>query len=137
MASTAIIHPGTIQSIEGDKATIKILAQSACSSCQAKGVCSIADFEEKIIEAELDSAQNYKTGDEVMVTMEESLGTKAVILGYVIPLIVLVGAIIFFLSVLNHEGLAALLSILMLAPYYLILYLLRDRLKKEFRFRIS
>jgi sigma-E factor negative regulatory protein RseC len=72
-----------------------------------------------------------------MVRMEESLGQKAVLMGYGLPLVVLVGSIILFLSLLNHEGLAALLSILMLVPYYLILYLFRKRLQKEFRFRIE
>lgn len=72
-----------------------------------------------------------------MVKMEESLGHKAVLMGYVLPLIVLVGSIVLFLSFFKNEGLAALLSILMLVPYYFILYLFRKRLRKEFRFRIE
>jgi len=137
MASGSIIHPGIIESIHGDKVSVRILAQSACSSCHAKGACTIADIEEKIIEADLDQSVSWKPGDHVMVRMEESLGQKAVLMGYGLPLVVLVGSIILFLSLLNHEGLAALLSILMLVPYYLILYLFRKRLQKEFRFRIE
>jgi len=137
MASGAIIHPGIIESINGDKVSVRILSQSACSSCHAKGACSIADSEEKIIEAELNPSGNWKTGDEVMVRMEESLGRKAVLMGYGLPLVVLVGSIIVFLSLLKHEGLAALLSILMLVPYYLTLYLFRKRIHKEFRFKVE
>lgn len=137
MASGTIIHPGIIEKISGDKVFIRILSQSACSSCHAKAACTIADVEEKIIEAELDPAGNRKPGEEVMVKMEESMGHKAVLMGYVLPLIVLVGSIILFLSLFKNEGLAALLSILMLVPYYFALYLFRNRLKKEFRFRIE
>lgn len=137
MASGTIIHPGIIESISGDKVFIRILSQSACSSCHAKGACTIADVEEKIIEAELDPSRNRKPGEQVMVKMEESLGHKAVLMGYVLPLIVLVGSVILFLSLFKHEGLAAVLSILMLVPYYFILYLFRKRLRKEFRFRIE
>jgi sigma-E factor negative regulatory protein RseC len=137
MASGTIIHPGIIESIAGDRAFIRILSQSACSSCHAKGACTIADVEEKIIEVDIDPSEDRKAGEEVMVTMEESLGHKAVLMGYVLPLIVLVGSIILFLSLFKHEGLAALLSILMLVPYYFILYLFRKRLRKEFRFRIE
>jgi len=137
MSSGTIIHPGIIESIKGDKVFIRILSQSACSTCHAKGACTVADIEEKIIEADLDPSGNHKPGDQVMVRMEESLGRKAVLLGYVLPLVVLVGSIVFFLSVLEHEGLAALLSLLMLVPYYLVLYLFRKRLQKEFRFRIQ
>ncbi|NTV83506.1 MAG: SoxR reducing system RseC family protein [Bacteroidales bacterium] len=137
MASGSIIHPGIIESIQGDKVSVRILARSACSSCHAKGACTVADIEEKIIEADLDPLVSWKPGDHVMVRMEESLGRKAVLMGYGLPLVVLVGSIILFLSLLNHEGLAALLSILMLVPYYLLLYLFRKRLQKEFRFRIE
>lgn len=137
MASGTIIHPGIIESITGDKVLVRILSQSACSSCQVKGACTIADVEEKIIEAEIDPSGNRKIGDEVMVRMEESLGHKAVLMGYVLPLIVLVGSIVLFLSLFKHEGLAALLSLLMLVPYYFTLYLFRKKLRKEFRFRIE
>ena len=137
MASGTIIHPGIIESINGDKVFIRILSQSACSSCHAKGACTIADVEEKIIEADIDPSENRKPGEQVMVKMEESLGHKAVLMGYVLPLIVLVGSVILFLSLFKHEGMAALLSILMLVPYYFTLYLFRKRLRKEFRFRVE
>ena len=137
MASGTIIHPGIIESINNDKVSVRILAQSACSSCHAKGACTIAEVEEKIIDADNDPSGNWKPGDQVMVRMEESLGKKAVFMGYVLPLVVLVVSIIVFISLLNSEGLAALLSLLMLVPYYLTLFLFRKRLQKEFRFRIE
>ena len=137
MSSGTIIHPGIIENISGDKVSVRILSQSACNSCHAKGACTVADLKEKIIETETDQPGNFKPGDEVMVRMDESLGRKAVFLGYGLPVVVLVTSIIIFLSLLNHEGLAALLSLLMLVPYYLVLYLFRKRLHKEFRFRIE
>lgn len=137
MASGMVIHPGIIESVESDRVLIKILSQSACSSCHAKGACTIADVEEKIIEAEPDPEREWKTGDHVMVSMQESLGRKAVLMGYGLPFVVLLVSIIVFLAVLKHEGLAALLSILMLVPYYSGLYLFRKKLRKEFTFRIQ
>ncbi|MCU0369903.1 MAG: SoxR reducing system RseC family protein [Bacteroidales bacterium] len=137
MPSGSIIHPGIIESIQGDKVSVRILSRSACSSCHAKGACTIADIEEKIIEADLDHPGKWKPGDEVMVRMEESLGHKAVIMGYGLPLVVLVVSIVIFLSLFDHEGLAAILSVSMLVPYYFILYLFRKKLQKEFRFRIE
>ncbi len=94
-------------------------------------------MEEKIVEIDQDQPGQWHSGQQVMVSMNESLGSKAVILGYVVPIFVLVVSIVVFLSVIRNEGLAALLSLLMLGPYYLLLYLFRDRLKKEFRFRIE
>jgi len=137
MSSGTIIHPGIIENINGDIVSVRILSQSACSSCHAKGACTVADMKEKIIETQSDNPGQFKPGDEVMVRMDESLGRKAVFLGYGLPFVVLVGSIIVFLTIFSHEGLAALLSLLMLVPYYLVLYFFRKRLHKEFRFRID
>lgn len=137
MASGTIIHPGIIESIHDDKVSVRILSQSACSACHAKSACTMADIQEKIIEVSPDPDKHWKPGEQVMVSMEESLGKKAVILGYVLPLIVLLGSIVLFLSLLKNEGVAALISIFMLAPYYLGLYFFRKKLHKEFSFRIQ
>lgn len=137
MSSGTIIHPGIIESITDETIQVKVLSQSACGTCQIKGSCGIAEMEDKIVEIEQDGRHNWKPGDKVMVRMQESLGRKSVLMGYVIPLVVIVVSVIIFLAFLNHEGLAALLSLLMLVPYYLLLYLFRNRLKKEFRFSIE
>ena len=137
MEPGAIIHPGIIESVTSDKILVRILSQSACSSCHAKGACSISEVEEKIIEIDHFTPGKWEPGQEVMVKMQQSLGLTAVFLGYVAPLIVLIASVIIFLSLLHHEGYAALLSIFMLIPYYGILYLFRSRLKKKFNFKID
>lgn len=137
MSSEIIIHPGVVDHIEGGKVFVRILSQSACSTCHAKSMCNMAEVVEKIVEADYEPALSYKPGDDVMVKLDESLGRKAVMLGYGLPFLVLIISVIIFLSVLKSEGLAALLSILMLVPYYSILYLLRHKIQKEFRFRIE
>jgi sigma-E factor negative regulatory protein RseC len=131
-----IVHPGIIDRCEEDKVFVRILSQSACSTCQVKGACSIAEVEEKIIEVQPSDVESYRPGDHVTVRMKQSLGRKALVLGYIIPLIILVTAIIIFAMVLNNEGLAALLSILLLVPYYTVLYVLRGKLKQQFSFSI-
>lgn len=137
MASGTVIHPGIIEDITEDKVFVRILSMSACSACHAKGACTIADVEEKIIEADNHPESNWKPGDKVMVKMEESLGRKAVLLGYIMPFVILLGSIIIFLSLLKNEGIAAIISILMLVPYYSALYFFRKKISKEFRFRIE
>lgn len=137
MASGSIIHPGQIERVSDHILQVRILSKSACSTCHAKGSCSVADIEEKIVEVENDGTRKWKPGDQVMVRMDESLGWKAVMMGYVFPLILLVLFILVFLYWLDHEGLAALLSLLMLVPYYVLLYVFRKRLKKEFSFRVE
>lgn len=131
-----IIHPGVVDHIDHDKVFVRILSQSACATCHAKGACSISEVEEKIIEVRTTDQANYHKGDHVTVRMKQSAGKKAVVLGYIVPLVILVTSIIILVSFMDHEGLAALIALLLLGPYYLILYFLRNKLKEEFKFSL-
>ncbi|NOX48289.1 MAG: SoxR reducing system RseC family protein, partial [Chlorobi bacterium] len=75
-------------------------------------------------------------GDRVEILMEKSLGTKAVFLGYILPFIVLFITLIVGLNVFDDEGIAGLLALGILVPYYFALYYLRGRLSNTFIFRI-
>ncbi|MCD4746361.1 MAG: SoxR reducing system RseC family protein [Bacteroidales bacterium] len=132
-----ISHKGIINNIDNNKIYISIISQSACASCHVKGMCSVADMKEKIIEIENTKNNNYKIGDTVTVVMEKSSGTKAVVLGYFIPFIILLISLIVLISITNNEGLSGLISIGILIPYYLILYIFRDKLKKIFVFKLG
>lgn len=132
-----ISHKGIINNIDNNKIYISIISQSACASCHVKGMCSVADMKEKIIEIENTKNNNYKIGDTVTVVMEKSSGTKAVVLGYFIPFIILLISLIVLISITNNEGLSGLISIGILIPYYLILYIFRNKLKKIFVFKLG
>ena len=61
---------------------------------------------------------------------------RAVIFAYLIPVIILV-SMIFILNALKiDEGINALISIGSLVPYYLILYLFRNKIKQKFEYEI-
>ena len=64
-------------------------------------------------------------------------GNKAAILAYLIPIILLLAVLFVCLGLGLGEGLAALISIVALVPYYIVLYLKRDALKKKFEYFIS
>ena len=132
-----IRHPGIVEEVGEDLIEVKILSMSACASCHAKGSCSVADVEEKVVEVPNDHQKEYSKGDNVMLRMESSLGMKALFYGYLLPFIVLLATLIIMISVTSREGLSALVAILVLAPYYLGLYYFRDRMKKIFTFRIE
>lgn len=132
-----ITHPGVIDSISDDSVFVRILAKSACSSCHAKGMCSVAEIEEKIVEVKKEDGRGFAEGQEVTVSMQKSLGGKAVFLGYLLPFLILIGTLILVLSLSGNEGLAGLSAIGILIPYYLGLYLLRNKLKRTFSFKID
>jgi sigma-E factor negative regulatory protein RseC len=58
-------------------------------------------------------------------------------LGYIVPFLLMIAVLMGVLFISGSEGLAGLLAILVLAPYYWILYLYRKRLKNTFSLTIK
>ena len=134
---TDITHPGVVDSVSDGTVHVRILSQSACRTCHAKSACGVADMEEKVVDIPEVHSGNYKRGDQVTITMKRSLGTKAVFLGYLLPFLVVMIALVTIITLTGKEGLAALVSIGVLVPYYYLLYRLKDRLSKQFSFYIE
>ncbi len=131
-----IKHEGRIVSIDEDTIKVSILSKSACASCHVKGMCSISDMKEKIIDVSCPEDQAFKVGEKVIVSMRKSSGNRAVFLGYFLPFLLLVTALFVFNQVLQEEGIAAILSIGILIPYYIILFIRKEKIKKNFDFFI-
>ncbi len=132
-----VTHTGIIRKIAGNKAEISVISKASCVSCSLNNACSVSDMKEKIIEIDLNQVAQYNEGDSVVVEMKQSLGTWAVLLGYLFPFFVLFLGLIMFLHFGLNQGLSGILAIALLIPYYSILYLLRDFFKKRFRYRIQ
>lgn len=130
-----IEHIGIVQSVSDQTIEVNITAMSACSACHAKGACSVADVEDKIIEI-FNPTEKYEIGERVNVSMKQSLGLNAVFLGYVLPFLLVLVALIITTIMGLPEGKSGLLSLAPLPVYYLILYSLKDRLQKRFTFSI-
>ncbi len=131
-----ITHDGIISHISKDVITVMIVSKASCASCQVAGACSASDVEDKSVEVKRALHDNYNVGDKVVVMMDQSLGTWAVMFGYVFPFLVLLIGLIVFTQLLDSEGVAGLLALSLLAPYYIILYLSRKQMAKTFQFRI-
>jgi sigma-E factor negative regulatory protein RseC len=132
----AIKHSGVIKDIDNHQYYVSIVAQSACVSCSVKGVCNVSEMKDEIVEVPRNKSENFAVGDKVEVLMEKSQGTKAVMLGYIMPFLIVVVTLIVSLNLIKNEGLSGLISVGILVPYYFILYVNRERLKTTFRFRI-
>lgn len=131
-----IEHEGIVRSAINGLIKVSIISKSACVSCQAKGYCSISDMQEKEIEVYQPNIQ-IKEGETVNVTLEQKLGFKALFIGYLFPSFIVLISLIISLSITNNELFSGILSIALLIPYYLGIYLLRNKLKKTFSFNIK
>ncbi len=131
-----INHSGTIERIEGDTVFVKIVQQSACAGCHAKSMCMAADSKDKIIEV-TDRSGSFQVNEQVIIQGETSMGLQAVFLAFVLPLLLIVFIIVFGTDQQWNESISALSALVLLAVYYIILYLFRDKLKKKFVFTLN
>ncbi len=132
----SIDHEGIVEAISGDVARVKIDAQSACAACHAKGVCTAADKEEKIMEVPLNGV-SLNPGEKVRVLISRHTGLRAVAIGYFYPFLLLIILLITLTSAGMNELRAGLFSLAALVPYYLGVFLLRNQIDKAFTFRLE
>lgn len=132
-----IKHEGVVTVTDEGNPTVKILSKSACAACHAKGVCGLADMQEKVIEVENTRHLDLKAGDKVNVTMRTSLGVKAVLWGYLYPFLLVFVVLFTLLLTTGREGLSALVALATLVPYYIVLSQMKPRFKKRFQFELE
>lgn len=131
-----IRHQGTVDSIDGQKVNVRITQSSACGGCQARNICRAAESKEKVVQVLSADAAALHVGQEVTVAGAESLGLRAVALAFGLPLLFLMAGLITAMALTGSEKVAALCALVVLAPYYMVLFLCRNRIKRDFRFRI-
>ena len=129
-----IRHSGKVVEITPELTRVEIISESACSACHAKGLC---ESKVKVVEVPTSAWMNLKVGDTVDVLLKTSMGFKAVWLAYAVPLVVLVAALMGLLAAGVGEVFAALGSIALVALYYLVIWLFRNRLRNEYTFKIQ
>lgn len=133
-----IRHQGIVENIEGSHLQVRIVQTSACAACSIKGHCSSADSKEKLIDVvDAAFARTCHPGEHVWVMGRLSMGYMAVCLAFVLPFLLLVTALFAFMALWHHELYAALCALALLMPYYFVLWLGRNRLKRKFSFSIQ
>lgn len=132
-----IYHDGKIIEITPEFTSVEIISSSACSQCHAKGLCGFSEGESKVVMVPTSPYTERKVGDTVTLALKQTMGLKAVWISYVIPLIILMILVLSLSSVIDNEVWTGLTAIGGVALYYLVIWLLRDKLKNEFVFYIK
>lgn len=132
-----IYHDGKIIEITPEFTSVEIISSSACSQCHAKGLCGFSEEESKVVMVPTSPYTERKVGDTVTLALKQTMGLKAVWISYVIPLIILMILVLSLSSVTDNEVWTGLAAIGGVALYYLVIWLLRDKLKNEFVFYIK
>ena len=131
-----ISHIGRIVSAGPDAVTVEVVSRSACASCQAAGLCTASEASARQIRVRVSPSDDYREGEEVIVFLRGSMGTKAVLLAYAVPLFILLILVVSLSFTDVHELAAGAAGLGGVAVWYLILYCFRDRLEREYEFYI-
>ncbi len=134
--SESIDHSGVVEKIEGETVFVRITQRSACSGCHAQSICSASEQKDKIIEV-TDRTGLFHVNEPVVICGQSSLGLQAVLLAFVLPLVIVVAAIAVGTGLRWDETTSGLTGLALLLPYYGLLYILRDKLKRRFIFTLK
>lgn len=133
--SEVISHEGIVIKSDKNSATVSITSASACALCHAKGSCGMSDKEEKIIE--VIGYYDVKPGDKVTIIMKQSMGHTALLLGYILPLFLVIFSLLILVTLKVPELYAGLSSVALLIPYYIVLYFFRKQINRKFTFALK
>ena len=132
-----IYHEGIVESSQNGCVKVLITQTAACASCKIAKHCNVSDAKEKIIDVFVKNTADYAPGEKVTVSLSAGNAYHAVLLAFGVPLIVMVTVILLIYLWTKDEGLAAIIGVASLFPYYLVLYLMRDKLSKKYAFVIK
>ena len=133
----AVKHCGEVVRIDGHSVFVRMTVNSSCSACHAKGVCGASEQTDKIVEVETATATDFQVGDSVEVAlMQRDMGSTSVVLAYVVPFLVLAAVLVGAILMGASEGVAALSALVGVALWYVVLYMLRDKIKNKIKFII-
>ena len=134
---SSISHSGVVESVEDGCVHVRIVQTSACAACKVAGYCNASESKEKMVDVYTTDTQRYSVGQAVTVMASRQVAAHALLLGFGLPFIVLVGVLVVVLQMTGNELWAALAGLLSLAPYYLLLYFFRNRLRDKISFWIE
>ncbi len=130
----AYIHSGVISKKSNGSLIVSLDENVHCESCRAKSTCGISESGSKEVEIP-NSGQSFTLNEPVNVVLKKGLGLKAVVWAYIFPFLLMVGTLIGS-SLFLKEWMAGIVSLLILIPYYLLLYILRNTFKKTFKISV-
>ena len=136
MTDEYIRHQGIVERIDNHKVFVRIEQKAACKDCHAGSVCLAADKKEKTIEVS-DYSGSYTLQEEVIVSVRQFMGLYAAAMAYVIPLFLVILFVVAGVYISGSEAIGGIAGLSVLLPYYFILYLLQNKMKKRFIFSLS
>jgi len=134
MTENTICKEGIVRAVNGDNIEVEITISSACSECHAKSICIPTDQKRETVIAQSLYGEPFEVGDKVQLVIEGFTGTKAVILAYFLPFIVLMIALFGTYALTKSELAGVIVSVVLVIVYYIILKTQNKKIERSIRF---
>jgi sigma-E factor negative regulatory protein RseC len=130
---------GVVKAIDDEFITVEIVVRSACNSCHAKTICLPSENKNRLVKAQNLHHESFRIGETVSIYMKNSLGKKALFIGYILPLIILLSSLFGSNYFFDNELYAALIALGLVGIYYFIIWLLNrsNKIDREFVFFVK
>ncbi len=121
-------HAGIVTDSQNGRVKISLIG-SGCSACH-KSLCLLGDSKAKEVEIPM-SEHRLQVGDAVMVKINPGSGYKAVVLLYLLPFCLMLLTLLLTSRLGYQEGMAGVASLLILVPYFSLLFLMKKWLSSH------
>jgi len=132
-----ISHIGTVVAVDDGEISVLVERGDACAKCESKKSCAMMTSTDQIMKIKDKNCQNYSVGESVKISINTSLGMKAVVLAYVLPLLVLILSLAVGFNFFSSELLQVAVALIPTVCYYIILYMFRHKIEQQFNLTIS
>ena len=96
----------------------------------------MSDQSEKELDIKCDPLL-FTPGQRVEVLLRATQGMNAIFLGYILPFIVLMAVMIVTSKLTQNEGIIGIAALTSLIPYYLVLFVFKNQIKKKFTYVVK
>jgi len=135
--SKHISHIGKVTAVGGGGISVLIDRKEACSHCDAKKSCTAMTATDQTMKFKVKDYQDFTVGEQVRVSINTSLGMRAVLLAYVLPLLVLMLSLVIGFQCFASELVQVAFALIPTVFYYVILYRFRHKIEQNFTFTVS
>jgi sigma-E factor negative regulatory protein RseC len=136
-SSGSASQPAIVRLVHGGHIQVEVDRRSACAACRSTH-CHLTDHQTALFDLEYpQSSLHFRVGDQVNLIVNRSTGITAIILGYILPCLLVVTGLFSCYALTHQEGLSGLVSLSLLIPYYGVLFLNREILKKKIHIEIQ
>lgn len=140
-----IRHDGIVEHIGTDgHVRVRITQMAACAGCKVAAHCNAAEQKVKTVDVYQafgadrgPQPPRLKVGDAVVVATSGAAAGRALLLAFGLPLMLLLVVLAALLAAGVGEGTSALAALAILAPYYLLLWLCRDKIAGKISFHLE